>query len=287
MRTLRTLGAAAAVAAIGLTGVTASTAATATAGTETITESDVTRQTENAPPTDEWMLYTRAGTPPTAAAFVDGPARPPLGSGSLSLSTTTSAEKVYLFNYEHLGTRLADLDDISYSTYRTAGTAQQATGLNMIIDFDGPDVAGGFSTLVFEPVYNTAQGSVVDGTWQSWTADGAGVWWSTRAIPGQCAFDCFRPLSDIIADNPDATVNGGVGLNQGSGNAGLTSNVDAFTFDETTYDFERIRDADGDGIADTAPPTSADDCKKGGFAAFNNPAFKNQGDCVSYAAARK
>ena len=77
---------------------------------------------------------------------------------------------------------------------------------------------------------------------------------------------------------------GGVGVNQGSGNVGLTSNVDAFTFDETTYDFES--DADGDGEADTAPPTNKDQCKKDGYKAFNNPSFKNQGDCVSYVSAK-
>ena len=30
------------------------------------------------------------------------------------------------------------------------------------------------------------------------------------------------------------------------------------------------------------PPTSKDQCKKGGWATFNNPTFKNQGQCVSY-----
>ena len=32
------------------------------------------------------------------------------------------------------------------------------------------------------------------------------------------------------------------------------------------------------------PPTSKDQCMKGGWQTFNNPAFKNQGDCVSYVA---
>ncbi len=32
------------------------------------------------------------------------------------------------------------------------------------------------------------------------------------------------------------------------------------------------------------PPTSKDQCKKDGWKTFNNPAFKNQGDCVSYVA---
>jgi hypothetical protein len=32
------------------------------------------------------------------------------------------------------------------------------------------------------------------------------------------------------------------------------------------------------------PPTSKDQCKKGGWQDFNNPTFKNQGDCVSFVA---
>jgi len=33
-------------------------------------------------------------------------------------------------------------------------------------------------------------------------------------------------------------------------------------------------------------PTSKDDCKNGGWQSFNDPAFKNQGDCVSYVATK-
>ncbi len=46
-------------------------------------------------------------------------------------------------------------------------------------------------------------------------------------------------------------------------------------------------DADGDGVSDTAAPTNKDQCKKDGYKAFNNPTFKNQGECVSYVATRK
>lgn len=45
-------------------------------------------------------------------------------------------------------------------------------------------------------------------------------------------------------------------------------------------------DLDGDGIADTAPPTNADQCKNDGWRSFNNPTFKNQGDCVSFVATK-
>lgn len=228
--------------------------------TEVVSECDVTRQVENTPPTDSWVLYTRTGTPPSAGAFVNGPGTPPLGTGSFQTTTVTGGEKVFLFNYDHVGTKLKDVNDIRYSTYRTAGSGQQVTSLNLQVDFNGPDVAGGFTTLVFEPVYNTAQGAVVNNQWQTWIADGGGLWWSTQPINGQCAgavISCLRTWDQIVLNNPDAIIVGGVGLNQGSGNGGLVASTDAFTFDETTYDFEL--DSDGDGIsncADNCPLTA-------------------------------
>jgi hypothetical protein len=259
------IGALACAAAMSMTG-------TALAQT-VVTESDVTRQAENTPPTDNWVLYTRAGTPPTAGAFVSGPDTPPLGTGSFQMSTADGSQKVFLFNYDHVGTDLGDVADISYSTYRTTGSAQQVAALNLQIDYNGA-APGGFSTLVFEPVYNTDQGAVVSGEWQDWTATGSGIWWSTQPINGVCPFTCYVSWNDIVAANPDAVILGGVGVNQGSGNPGLTSSVDAFTFDETTYDFE----------LHPAPPASKDQCKKGGWQNFPGQNFKNQGDCVSYVA---
>ena len=197
------------------------------------------------------MLYTRAGTPPTAGAFVDGPGTPPLGAGSLQLTTVTGGEKVFLFNYDHVGTDLGDVDDISLQHLPPGRQRQQVAALNLQVDYNGA-AAGGFTTLVFEPVYNTDQGAVVSGEWQDWDADGSGRWWSTQPITARRRADgrCFTTWDQIVAANPDAVIAGGVGVNQGSGNPGLTSNVDAFTFDETTYDFERISDPDGDGVED-------------------------------------
>lgn len=273
MGLLRSSLAASAATFVALAGVVAAAAAPSP-GTEVVTEADVTRAAENAPPTDDWMLYTRAGTPPTAAAFVDGPAMPPRGKGSLRLTTMTVAEKVFLLNYEHVGTRLSDVDDISYSTFRSAGDAQQVAALNAVIDFNGPGVDGGFSTLVFEPVYNTDQAAITDDTWQSWDAfnGGQGIWWSTRDLTHQAAFTGYRSWSDIVADNPNAVVLGAF-INQGSGNPGIDANVDAVTLgasgNSTTYDFEP-----------NSAPVTKDDCKDGGWVAFH-PAFSNQGDCVS------
>jgi hypothetical protein len=261
------IGALACAAAMSMTG----TALAQT--TEVVTESDVVRQTHGTPPMNDWVLYSRdTGT----GAFQPGPATPPSGSGSLHLTTTTGNDKVYLFNYDHLGTPLSAINELSYSTYRFAGEGQQVTALNLEVDVNGaaPD---GFTTLVFEPVYNTSQGAVGDGVWQDWDAYGSGRWWSTKAIPGVCAFDCFVPWSDIVAENPSAVIAGGFGVNQGGGNPNLSAATDALRIGyggtSTTFDFEP---------PPPPMPSTKDDCKKGGWESYG--VFKNQGDCVSYVA---
>jgi hypothetical protein len=247
----------------------------ASAATQVVTENDVARQPENTPPTRNWVIYNRnAG----AAAFRTGPATAPLGAGSLELTTPTGADKVYAFNYDHVGTQLDDVNAMGYSTYRSAGSAQQVAAINVEVDVNGTSTPGGFTTLVFEPVYNTDQGAVVSGQWQTWDAYNGGNarWWSSNAIPSAPNRDTFVTWNTITAANPDAVIVGGYGNNQGSGNPALTTAVDALTFNNTTYDFEPL----------IGPPTSKDQCKNGGWQTFNNPTFKNQGDCVSSVASK-
>jgi hypothetical protein len=241
-----------------------------------VTESDITRQPENTPPTDNWVMYLRnAGN----GAFTSGPGTPPLGVGSLTLTTPTGADKVTLFNFDHIGTALSDVRSMSYATYRTAGELQQVAALNLQVDVNGA-APGGFTTLVFEPVYNTTQGAVVSGAWQDWDAydGGNAIWWSSNPIPGAPNRDTFVSWNTIVANNPDAVIVGGFGVNQGSGNPGLVSAVDALHFDtpttSVTYDFEPFHVA-----------TDQADCKNGGWKTMkraDGTSFKNQGDCVSY-----
>lgn len=252
--------------------------AVASAQTQIITEDDVQRAVEPATFTNDWMLYTRAGG---LGVFVNGPATPPSGTGSLELHTPAGADKVWLFNYEHIGTALSAIDAISYSTYRHEGDAQQVAALNIVVDFNGPAVIGGFTTLVFEPVYNTSQGPVQTGIWQSWNAFGGANWWSTRTITGVCEFSCFVSWNAILAANPSATILGGFGVNQGSGNPALKTSVDVLTIGKsgvtTVYDFER------DAPPVFTLPTTKEECKNGGWRNFNPPTgpFPNQGQCVA------
>lgn len=342
-----------ATASLGLAGMAPASAAT----TDVVSPQDVTTQAENTPPTDQWVNFLRAGTP-AVSGFVSGPATAPLGSGSYQLSAPVSANKAQLFSFEHIGEALSGVTAIQYSSYRSAGANQQNVALNLEVDFNGA-AAGGFTTLVWEPIYNSAQGAVASNVWQSWDAmTSTGRWWSTQAITGQCsgaAVACWRSWSQIVANNPAATITGGIGFNVGSGNPGLTAAVDGFVWSGTTYDFEPVEDSDGDGLNDpddncpatanadqadadhdglgdacdddsdgdgvanaadncpttpnpsqsdldhdgrgtacddlngngkddTAPPANKDECKGNGWKTFDNPAFKNQGDCVSYVA---
>jgi hypothetical protein len=138
-----------------------------------VTEQDVVRQAENTVPTNDWVLYTRnAGT----GEFVSGPQTPPLGVGSFHTVTPGAADKVYLFNYDHVGTPLSAIDGMGYATYRTSPlVSPQLPSINLQVDLNGTAVPGGFTTLVFEPIYNTTQDKhhCKNGGWQNVrTADG-------------------------------------------------------------------------------------------------------------------
>src|SRR5688572_21902212 len=159
-------------------------------------------------------------------------------------------------------TNLTDLDATTYSSYRQSSPpVQPLPSLNIEIDENGGTLQpGDYAVLVFEPINNIAQGPIVNGIWQAWNGinGGLGRWWPSQPINGQCngpAAACVLPWSQILANNPNATVVGGFGINQGSGNPGLTGSSDALTVgktgvDDVRYDFEP--DDDNDGVANVS-----------------------------------
>ena len=107
---------------------------------------------------------------------------------------------------------------------------------------------------------------------QRWDANDDAIWWSSNPIPSAPNRDTFVSLDTIIASNPDAVVLT-IAVNQGGGNPGLVTAVDAYSALGTTYDFETV----------STPPRSADECRDGGWQSnFAAGEFRNQGDCVSY-----
>ena len=202
-------------------------------------------------------------------------APPGLGQGSLKLTTSAStADKAGIYNHTMAGTRLADVNTLAYWTYQRAGNLPHAAASYQLrIDVNGLETAGGFTTLVYEPYWN---GVVVAGQWQSWDVD-AGQFWSSRAaVDGTCVLapgaggPPLYTLAQVQAMCPNAVVVG-IGVNIGSNNPNYYVGADGVQFNETIYDFEVGR-----------RPSSKDDCKNGGWQTFNDPAFNNQGDCVSW-----
>ena len=136
--------------------------------------------------------------------------------------------------------------------------------------------AASFANLVYEPYWN---GTVVPGTWQSWDVD-AGQFWSSKTFTsGTCTVvngaggPPFYTLAGLQADCPNAVVVG-FGVNVGTFNPSYDVETDLVNFNGTTYDFQLT----------LPPPTTKDQCKNGGWQTFSSPAFKNQGDCISYVA---
>jgi hypothetical protein len=250
-------------------------------------------------PTDMqgWGFATEGGAGGTGA-LVLGPGAPPAGSGSAQLGVTGSDQGVILGAAVMQGLRLSDLAQLQYSTYRQAGDPATAISLQLNVDYDLDDGNESWQgRLVYEPYQNGAPAS---GTWQTWETVN-GTWWATGAPGGACPQSSPCTMSQLRTAFPNIGIHrtlGGILFKAGSGWTNFVGNVDYLVIgtvpppqdpdgvivggSQLIFDFESgDRDDDGDGIPDTAPPADKDQCKKDGWRSFNNPSFRNQGDCVS------
>jgi len=198
--------------------------------------------------------FRNSATGGGSVGFMTGPATPPVGTGSLKVATTGNPSKAQLFNYSYVGRKLSDLTSLTYQTYRDPSSTNsmgQAPALNLEVDYAGTGLT--YTALVFEPIYNTSQGILAPGVWQSWDGlAGTARWWSSQAIPGVCATSCYVTWATILANNPNARITtatqnfsqyGGLGISLGSGWANVfNGSVDRFAVGfssvETVYDFE-------------------------------------------------
>lgn len=180
---------------------------------------------------------TLLGSP---GAMVTGPSTPPEGVGSARLGplTTTSGAtgSSVIATDAYFDTKLADITDLSYSTYQPGPTL--AISLQFDVRYRTTDVNYG-GRLVFEPYQN---GTVVVGSgWQTWSPL-AGNWWATRtnadgtggaqAVPlpaGNCGIATPCSWSTILAAFPDAKIYGRFLLKAGSNWLGFDGNADALT----------------------------------------------------------
>lgn len=186
----------------------------------------------------------------------------PAGCGALQLMTdaTTTAKAQYL---HATNTPLASVTELSYYTKQVSGPPHADPAYQLVTFLNGGTT--GFTTLVFEPYQNPAQGPIVPNTWQQWDVD-SGLFWSTRTVtcsggtilgtPGGPASYTLAQINTIC---PNAVV-AGYGVNIGSNNPGYNVYTDLFNFNGTIYDFEPDSDGDGDGnCADNCPTVANPD----------------------------
>jgi hypothetical protein len=220
--------------------------------------------------------------------MVSGPEDPPLGQGSANL-VVDSTGGVVLGKAGYQGLRLDEITNLEYSTYRASGGDALAIALQFNIDADVTDANDAFQgRLVYEPYYTH---SVLTGEWQTWDPmddAGAGNWWFSNAAlaaASGCSIATPCTWTEVLAAFPNAGIHttlGAVFLKAGGGWAGgFNGNVDALTINDDTYDFE---------LDVVNEPAAKDDCKNDGWKTLtdgNGDAFRNQGQCVSYANGRR
>lgn len=258
------------------------------ASTEVITPDDLATPVSPLATQDSWYFYNdNTNTASTAEIpgsyeFVTGAGDPPHGVGSIEFNAGATDRWTIATN-QFAGTTLADLGDLTFTTYRPATSADQSLFFNLDIDFDNTTTTGYQGRLVFVPEDN---GTVTDDAWQTWDLD-AGVWrWSRYASNGNQWLDGdtdeLRSWSDIMTAFPNAevlfeTFTGQVVVRAGHpGPVGLNGFLDEVSVADVTYDFEPFEVV-----------ATKDACKKGGWMNLTDNegnSFKNQGDCVSFVA---
>ncbi len=229
------------------------------------------------------------GNPPVTWGF-NGPADAAGGADSLQfgpLSATVGAEKFEMqppetqVDIADFGGLAYDFQVVTPATGRTIAQSAVHFYTNVYVD-SAANGLGFFGNGTASSGFYDCRYSFIPST--------AGLGWNTYSIaPGDTPSSpvtarhssCAATIAGTTGEILFLRLNGGDTSTNDKGLVGAYDLVDVTVAgDTTTYDF--TVDADGDGIPDTAPPTAKDDCKKGGWASFNNPSFRNQGDCVSY-----
>lgn len=136
------------------------------------------------------------------------------------VSTPDGPAKVYTY-FAVSNIKLSDITKLSYWTERLKpSTGVVLPSYQLVIDYNG-SADGGYSTLVYEPYQNGYNTPANTGeTWDAYN-HGIGKWWSSK-LDGYAPQSDPKKFSDIVAEFPDAVVTA-YGLDQGSGNAGVTS----------------------------------------------------------------
>ncbi len=175
--------------------------------------------------------------------FSEGPATPPLGTGSAQLKVTTPNQGYLLFKSGYSAMKLADLSTLSYKTYVQTGNNLVAPSMQINIDRDTTDADTSWQgRLVYEPYMS---GTVTDSQWQTWNPLD-GKWWLTKPekFDGHCGQGSPCTVSELTGYfgniGVNAGDNAGVGFKAGSSWSSFIGNVDDVVINQDRYNFESV-----------------------------------------------
>lgn len=204
------------------------------------------------PASADWLFLNDNGSSGDwTTGFQSGPATAPAGVGSISIKLTSAAAGIVFGSQKYQGTRLADIQTLSYSTYTNLSPAAMSFQINYDPDVTTVEAGTWYGRLIYEPYHNA---TVVNNTWQTWDMlnGGAGKWWASSngnsPVDNTCPQSTPCTLTALLAAYPNIgvrndaqafiQVKAGSNWNGFIGNAdnlkvGIAGNVD-------TYDFEPL-----------------------------------------------
>ena len=174
----------------------------------------------------------------TTQSFVSGPATPPSGRGSLKFDFTNQDGNFddQFRTDKYNGTKLADINDLVYSTYvQTPG--KSPVPLRLTIDKDGNGTHD--EDLWFIPANNPTEHAVAENTWQTWDMTQTTGLFNINGDQG-----VPQTLQSYVGTNPDAQIvataaggpeTGGFTFNAGCGGgatAGEVTFIDRLVIDK-------------------------------------------------------
>ena len=208
--------------------------------------------------------------------FVVDPS-PSLGTGALELKTnSTSTAKAEYVNALVTPVYMNAISEIAYQTKQIAASfAGGSADFKLFIDMNGDNTVD--TSLIFKPYLQNFgdpdSNPVFITGWQTWDV-AVGLFASTESIGGLANDGTLYRLYEVFTKpgNENARIMA-IGVSVGPDSPNYNIHVDGVFINDLFYDFEP-------GAEPEDPkPTSADQCKDGGWVNFD---FKNQGQCVAY-----
>ena len=189
--------------------------------------------------------------------FPSGPDLPPLPSGSAEFYVHGGGNPgAKITTNQYSGSLLSLLAELKYSTYvQDFGSGSlQADNIYVMLTVDYNGDGNSDDKLYYQPLLQV-NSPLTFGVWQQWNALSGG-WWSSNGTASATP-TAIKSLSAIIAAKPTAKILS-LGLYAGyvAGTwADFKGNADALsigfgTSAVTLYNFEDLKDSDGDGICD-------------------------------------